>query len=45
MRLPRSFNLGDHISQKEVEASYKDGILEVRLRKAEEAKPKQIPIK
>ena len=40
----RSFTLPDNVKQDGIEASYKDGILEIRVAKAEEAKPKQIQI-
>ena len=40
----RSFTLPENAKQDGIEASYKDGILEIRVAKAEEAKPKQIQI-
>lgn len=40
----RSFTLPENAKQDGIEASYKDGILEVRVAKAEEAKPRQIQI-
>jgi HSP20 family protein len=40
----RSFSLPETVKQDGIEASYKDGILEVRVPKAEEAKPRQIEI-
>src|ERR1041384_7186031 len=40
----RSFSLPERIRQDAIEASYKDGVLEVRIPKAEEAKPRQIEI-
>lgn len=40
----RSFTLSTPINQAAVTASYRDGVLEVSLPKAEEAKPKQIRI-
>lgn len=40
----RSFELPSVIDRKKVKATYKDGILEVTLPLAEEAKPKQIKI-
>jgi len=40
----RSFTLGVPIKQDEVTARYRDGILEITLPKAEEVKPKQIPV-
>jgi len=40
----RSFRLPEHVSENEVSAKLKDGILEVRLLKVPEAKPKRISI-
>jgi len=40
----RSFTLPSTIKQEAIEATFKDGILEVSLPKAEEAKPKQVRI-
>jgi HSP20 family protein len=40
----RSFSLPEAIKQDSIEATYKDGVLEVRIPKAEEAKPRQIEI-
>lgn len=40
----RSFSLPEAIKQDAIEAGYKDGVLEIRVPKAEEAKPRQIPI-
>ena len=40
----RSFSLPETIKQDSIEAAYKDGILEVKIPKAEEAKPRQIEI-
>ena len=40
----RSFSLPEIAKQDGIEAAYKDGILEVRVPKAEEAKPRQIEI-
>jgi HSP20 family protein len=40
----RSFNIGLPISQSNVKASLKDGVLEVCLPKAEETKPKKIEV-
>ena len=40
----RSFTLPSTVKQEAIEATFKDGILEVSLPKAEEAKPKQIRI-
>jgi HSP20 family protein len=41
----RSFNLPKNVDEKKIDASMKDGVLELRLPKMEEAKPKAIPIK
>ena len=40
----RSFTLGMPIDQAKVRASYQDGVLEITLPKAEEAKPQQIKV-
>ena len=40
----RSFNLPTVVQADKIKASYKDGILNITLPKAEEVKPKQIPI-
>ena len=40
----RSFTLPSTIKQEAIEATFKDGILEVSLPKAEEAKPKKVEI-
>ncbi|MGB2696509.1 MAG: Hsp20/alpha crystallin family protein [Candidatus Zixiibacteriota bacterium] len=40
----RSFNLPTMVQADKIKASYKDGILNITLPKAEEVKPKQIPI-
>jgi len=40
----RSFTLPETAKQDGIEAAYKDGILEVRVPKMEEAKPRQIEI-
>jgi len=41
----RSFLLPSTIKQEAIEAAFKDGILEISLPKAEEAKPKKLEIK
>ena len=41
----RSFRLSDEIKRDAISADFKDGILKVKLPKAEQAKPKAIPIK
>lgn len=40
----RSFSLPSTVQQDKVKAKFKDGILEITLPKAEEAKPKQIKV-
>lgn len=40
----RSLRLGTQIDDKKVKANYKDGVLELTLSKAEEAKPKKISV-
>jgi HSP20 family protein len=40
----RSFSLPETVQHDAIEATYKDGILEVRVPKAEEAKPRQIEV-
>lgn len=40
----RKFKLGPHIKRDGIEASYKSGVLTVRLPKSEDAKPRQIPV-
>ena len=40
----RSLRLGTHVDDKKVKANYKDGVLELILPKAEEAKPKKISV-
>ena len=40
----RAFTLPSTVQQDKVKAKFRDGILEVRLPKAEEAKPKQIKV-
>lgn len=44
-KFQRAFTLPVSVDASKVQASYKDGILHVTLPKAEEAKPKQIPVK
>lgn len=41
----RSFNIPKNIDEKKIDASMKDGVLELRLPKKEESKTKAIPIK
>ncbi|MCZ7626694.1 MAG: Hsp20/alpha crystallin family protein [Candidatus Methylomirabilis sp.] len=40
----RAFNLPTDIQQDKIKAVFKDGVLEVTMPKAEEAKPKQVKI-
>ena len=40
----RSFRLGRNVNSEKIEASYKNGVLSVVLPKAEEVKPRQIPV-
>jgi HSP20 family protein len=44
-KFQRSFTLPVSVAADKVDANYRDGVLTVRLPKAEEAKPKQITIK
>ncbi len=41
----RSFTLPSHVNVEKIDAQFKDGVLQVRLPKREEAKPKQINVK
>ncbi len=43
-KFSRSFSLPESAKQDGIEATYKDGILEIRVPKAEKAKPRQIEI-
>ncbi len=43
-RFERSFRLPSEIKPEEIKASFKDGVLSVRVPKTEEAKPKEISI-
>lgn len=40
----RSFSLPEAVKHDGIEAAYKDGVLEIRVPKAEEAKPRQIEV-
>ena len=40
----RSFRLGRNVNSEKIEAAYKNGVLSVVLPKAEEVKPRQIPV-
>ena len=44
-KFSRSFSLPAHVDGANIEARYANGVLEVNLRKTEEAKPKSIAIK
>jgi HSP20 family protein len=44
-KFSRSFTLPETVQVEKVKANYKDGVLEITLPKAEETKPKSIPIK
>ena len=41
----RSFRLGDRVSTENIEGTYSDGVLEVKVPKAEKARPRQIEVK
>ena len=41
----RSFTLPENVNAEKISADYRNGLLEVRLEKAEEAKPKEIEVK
>ncbi len=43
-RFARTLNLGVHVDYNKIQATYKDGVLEVSVPKAEAAKPKAIDI-
>jgi len=43
-RFSRSFSLPEIVQEDAIAASYKDGVLEVRVPKAEKAKPRQIEV-
>jgi HSP20 family protein len=44
-RFERSFRLADDVDSKRIEASAKNGVLTVKLPKAEQAKPRSIEVK
>jgi HSP20 family protein len=44
-KFARSFSLPTHVDNKNIEAHYTNGVLEIHLRKTEEAKPKAIEVK
>jgi HSP20 family protein len=44
-KFSRSFELPSHVDGKNIEARYANGVLEINLRKTEEAKPKAIEVK
>jgi HSP20 family protein len=41
----RTFSLPDNVDESKIRADFKDGVLNVRLQKAEKAKPKAIEVK
>ncbi len=41
----RSFNLPDHVDEAHIEAAYRNGVLELTLKKTEVSKPKSIEVK
>lgn len=41
----RSFTIPSNVNPEKIEAEFKDGVLQIRLPKREEAKPKQIEVK
>jgi len=41
----RSFRLSDEIKREDISADFKDGVLSIKLPKADKAKPKEITIK
>jgi HSP20 family protein len=41
----RSFRLGNQAAKKDIQATYTDGVLEVAVPKAEEAKPQTVEVK
>jgi len=43
-KFERSFNISDDIDRNSVNASFKDGVLKLELKKKEESKPKQIKV-
>jgi len=43
-KFTRSFSLPQTVKQDGIEATYRDGILEIRVPKVEEAKPREIAI-
>ena len=44
-RFSRSFRLSDRVNQNSVEAQLKDGVLTVRIAKADDVKPRKIEVK
>ena len=41
----RSFSLPDNVDEKSIQANFKNGVLELTIKKTEKAKPKEIEIK
>lgn len=44
-KFERTFDLGEHVDAEKIEAAYQDGVLKIKLAKAEKAKPRQITVK
>jgi HSP20 family protein len=44
-KFTRSFSLPSYVDAKKISAEFKDGLLEVKLPKSEEAKPREVEIK
>ena len=44
-RFERAFQLGAAVAADKVSASFKDGVLEIRVPKAESARPREIPVR
>ncbi|MCC7518873.1 MAG: Hsp20/alpha crystallin family protein [Verrucomicrobiae bacterium] len=40
----RSFTLGDHVNRAAISASFQDGVLTLRLSKAEDVKPRHVEV-
>ena len=43
-KFERVFELGDHVNADKIEAHYENGVLQIMLGKAEQAKPRLIPV-
>jgi HSP20 family protein len=44
-KFTRSFSLPDHVDSASIDARYNNGVLDISIRKTEEAKPKTIEVK